>query len=90
MLVEVEVSGAGRLILPWISRIARPEGVCRRLGSGFKVVSLVLSLGPSAEGRCSGMDGIWDRALVVLVINLEQKLCKQHKSLEVEQTTVLV
>jgi len=27
--------------LPWISRIARPEGVCRTSGSGFEVGSVL-------------------------------------------------
>lgn len=32
---EVLEAGGGRLRVPWISRIARPEGVWRRWGRGF-------------------------------------------------------
>lgn len=58
VLARIEASGAGRLILPWISRMARPEGVCRSCGSGLEGVwGLVLS----TEGRWRGMEGMMVR-----------------------------
>lgn len=46
--------GAGKWIVPWISRRARPEGVWRIWGSGFSVGS-----GVGGEGAMRiGIDGI--------------------------------
>lgn len=43
----------GKLIVPWSSTIARPEGVCRRFGSGFEGEMVLLE-----EGGWRGMEGI--------------------------------
>lgn len=46
--------GGGRLMVPWISRIARPVGVWRSWGRGFEMRAFMLS----GEGRWMGMVGI--------------------------------
>jgi len=46
--------GGGRLIVPWISRIARPVGVWRSWGRGFEVGEFVMFVG----GRWMGIVGI--------------------------------
>lgn len=52
---------AGMLRLPWISRIARPSGVCRRGGRGFVVVE-----GVERGVGCKVIEGILARCFVVL------------------------
>ena len=72
MLSEAGTVGAvvGVLIVPWISIMARPEGVCRIGGSGFvrsiDWVPLVFEAGACAGGGggwrvIDGMveDGLW-------------------------------
>lgn len=54
-----EVSPGGRLILPWISRIARPDGVCRSCGRGLEELFQRLGLGPLAGERWRGIEGIF-------------------------------
>lgn len=57
---EVVVLVGGRLIVPWSSRRARPEGVWRRVGSGFGVVVVVgfVGLGCRRVWRVMGCDDI--------------------------------
>lgn len=43
---DEEVVGVGKWIVPWSSRRARPDGVCRMFGSGF----VVLGAGWSGRG----------------------------------------
>lgn len=47
----------GMLIVPWSSRMARPEGVWRRGGRGLSMAVLVLAL--SVDGRgCNWIEGM--------------------------------
>lgn len=57
----------GKLIVPWSSRIARPDGVCSNCGSGFLESGVVVCGVVMSFDMCTGVTEGHDCVDIVLI-----------------------